>query len=77
MVICADSSWFDGNLMRLPIGTVTLKHSKSIKNDETYLLNFTDCSSYTYYCTVIFSDTFVACNKKSGNRRFIASQNIS
>jgi len=31
MVDCAYSSWFAGNSIRLPIGTVTLKHSKSIK----------------------------------------------
>jgi len=46
MVNCADSSWFAGNRIRLPIGTVTLKHSKLIWNDETCFLNFTDCSSY-------------------------------
>jgi len=61
MVNCADSSMFEGNCIRLPIGIETLKHSKSIKNDETYILNFTDSSSYTYYCTFIFSDTLVAC----------------
>jgi len=61
MVNCADSSLFAVNCIRLPIGTVTIKHSKSNKNDETYFLNFTDCSSYTYDCIVIFSDIFVAC----------------
>jgi len=61
MVNCADSSLFAGNRIRLPIGTVTLKHSKPIKSDETCLLNFTDCSSYTYCCTIIFSDTLVTC----------------
>jgi len=61
MVKCADSSLFAGNGIRLPIGTVILKHSKSNKNELTYLFDFTECSSYTYYCTVIFSDTFFAC----------------
>jgi len=33
MVNCADSALFARNRIRPPIGTVTLRHSKSIKND--------------------------------------------
>jgi len=71
MVNCTDSSLFAGNRIRLPIGTVALKHSRSNQNDETYLLNFTNCSSYAYYCTVIFTDALFALIEH------IASQNSS
>jgi len=42
---CADSSLFAGNRIRLPIGIVTLKLSKSNNNDETYN-RATDCIDY-------------------------------